>query len=53
MPLTPFAKLMAVKHWRDGRDVASISRLLDRDTGLAFLEPEIAGYLRDAGFLKV
>ena len=53
MPLTPFAKLMAVKYWRDGRDVASIARLLDRDTGLSFLEPEITSYLQEAGFIKV
>ena len=52
MPLSPWAKLFAVKHWREGHDTAAITALLRQELRLDFLEIEVYQYLVEAGFIK-
>ena len=50
--LDPWAKLFAVKYWREGKSVASITLMLEREIGLAYLEAEVWTYLAEAQFIK-
>ena len=52
MELSAFAKLMAVKYVREGHSLANMVALIQRGTGLQYLEVEIREHLVKAGFIK-